>query len=282
MCGSREVPSDTLAEITYLTRSKNRAKLLVTLAATTPRPGQFPSGYSRRELADVTGASQPTLSRILTEFEERGWAERTTEGEYVPTPFGAHLADEFESFVSSVDVLRDLGEVAAILPTTELSIDRRHFGDATVRRLGGPQPIAFRRYLADLLRDGSASFYVLSKDPGPATPGSEAHDRIVAGHLDYVLINPGHIHEYFTDIPEAMETGLEQVEAGAEYYIYDGEVPCNLFILDEVVVIENGHAADDGSRAVIESRNETVRTWALELFERYREGATKLTVEDLS
>lgn len=282
MAGNTGVPRDTLADIAYIARSENRAQLLVALAATILRPGQSPSGYSRRELAEVTGASQPTLSRILTEFEERGWAERTTEGEYVATPFGALLADEFESFFKSVDVLRDLGEVSAILPTTELSIDLRHFGDATVRRLQGPQPVEFRRYLADLLQDGSSSFYALSEAPGPATSGTDVHDRIVAGRLHYVLINPDHIHEYFRDIPEARETALEQLEAGAEYYRYDGEIPCNLFILDDVVVIEKDQAADNGSMPIIESWNETVRTWALELFERYREGASKLTVEDLS
>lgn len=282
MARDAEISSDSLAEIAYLTRSENRARLLATLAATAQLSEHSPSGYSRRELAEVIGASQPTLSRILSEFEERGWAERTTDGEYVSTALGTHLADELESFVSSVDALRDLGEVVAILPTTELSIDRRHFGDATIRRLDGPQPIEFRRYLADLLQNGSTNFYALSEIPGPATTGSDIHDRIVADRLHYVLINPGHVHEYFKDIPEAIQAAQKQLESGAEYYQYDGEFPCNLFIFDEITVIDSGHVVDDGPRAVIESRNETVRTWAIELFEQYRECATEFTMEDLS
>jgi ribosomal protein S19E (S16A) len=45
-------------------------------------------------LTDVTDASRPTLGRILHEFEERGWTERTDDG-YVTTAAGEHVVAEF-------------------------------------------------------------------------------------------------------------------------------------------------------------------------------------------
>ena len=274
--------SDTIEDIAYLTRSENRVQILTALAARGTIPGEPPPGYTRRELEEHTEASQPTLSGILTEFEDRGWGERNAEGEYVATPLAAHLTDEFTPFLRSVDALRDFGEMAAILPTAELTIDRRHFSDATVRRPAGPQPTDFRRYLADLLQQGSSILYALSQGPGPATPGSYVHEQIVAGRLKYVLINPEHIHDYFVEISEARTTAQEQLEAGAEYYSYDGQIPCDLFVLDETVVIENTRVdvIEDGT--AIESQNETVLTWALELFDRYRRESEELTVESLS
>lgn len=274
--------SDTLEDIAYLTRSENRVQILTALAATGATPGEPTPGYTRRELEEQTEASQPTLSRILTEFEDRRWIERTAEGEYVATPLGAHLTDELTPFLRSIDALRDFGEVAAILPTAELTIDRHHFGDATIRRPEGPKPVDFRRYLVGLLQRGSSTLYVLSQGPAPATPGSDVHERIVSGRLKYVLINSAHIHDYFRDIPEARKAAREQLEAGAQYYSYNGQIPCNLFILDETVVIENSETDELEAGTAIESQNETVRTWALELFERYREDAEKLSVGELS
>jgi predicted transcriptional regulator len=274
--------SDTLEDIAYLTRSENRVQILTALAARGTTHGEPPPGCTRRELEERTDASQPTLSRILTEFEDRGWAERTAEGEYVATPLAAHLTDEFTPFLRSVDTLQDFGEMAAILPTTELTIDRRHFSDATVRRPAGPQPTDFRRYLADLLQEGSSTLYALSQGPGPATPGSYVHELIVTGRLKYVLINPEHIVDYFVDISEARITAQEHLKAGAEYYSYDEQIPCDLFILDETVVIGNTRVDEVEAGTAIESQNETVRTWALELFDRYREKSEELTVEALS
>ncbi|MFC6726379.1 MarR family transcriptional regulator, partial [Halobium palmae] len=67
-----------LSEIEFLALSANRVRVLDQLAE---------SEYSRRDLAELTGASQPTLGRILHDFEERAWVTRGPEG-YAATATG--------------------------------------------------------------------------------------------------------------------------------------------------------------------------------------------------
>jgi DNA-binding IclR family transcriptional regulator len=67
--GESPVPADALADVDYLSRSDNRVTLLDALAE---------GAATRRALAEETGVSRATLDRIVTEFEERDWAERTS------------------------------------------------------------------------------------------------------------------------------------------------------------------------------------------------------------
>ncbi|MDX1747337.1 MAG: hypothetical protein R3324_15480 [Halobacteriales archaeon] len=48
------------------------------------------------------------------------------------------------------------------------------------------------------------------------------------------------------------------------------------------MVIENTRVDEIEDGTAIESRNGSVRTWALELFDRYRKESEELTVESLS
>ena len=83
------------AEMEFLARSANRGDVL-TLVAGAP--------HDREALAEATGASQPTLGRILRDFEERDWVRATERGytatatgrldDYDPNPDPAERADQ--------------------------------------------------------------------------------------------------------------------------------------------------------------------------------------------
>jgi DNA-binding MarR family transcriptional regulator len=137
--------------------------------------------YTRRELDEFTEASRTTLDRIVNELEERGWAERTTDGDYVATPTGRRLVAETKPFVGSVAAIRQLGEAVAWLPD-DLSIGLHHFQDAGVRRPGGSDPIETGDYFVELLQE-TTTFRVLTNLAAPGPVGRALRDRVLADEM---------------------------------------------------------------------------------------------------
>lgn len=82
---SDEDGEGALETVAYLARSESRVAVLESV-----RDGP----HTREELLETTDASRVTLDRVLGEFEDRGWAERTDEG-YVPTREGEFVTGAF-------------------------------------------------------------------------------------------------------------------------------------------------------------------------------------------
>jgi len=76
MIDSRDNPDELLEPLAYLTRWKNRLRVLEMFTEVTLKPGLDPPGYEPRELQDQTEASEATVNRILNEFQE-AWLGRT-------------------------------------------------------------------------------------------------------------------------------------------------------------------------------------------------------------
>lgn len=283
-----DAPGEPLEVLAYLSRSAGRMTVLNTLTATDTPPGEPAPGFEPRDLRARTDISKATLNRVLTAFEERGWAERTVDGEYRATPLGMHLADEVGRLVRSVDAFGTLGEAAALLPRTELSIGGEHFADATVRKPSPGDPRFFGRYLGELLSE-TATFRAMSYVAAPAGIGpaleegvgtADAHPETL--DIDAVLVLAERIIDSIEERPGAREDNLEMLEAGIRMYTHDGHLPCNLFVTDDTVVIENSQVDGVQNGTVIETDDPTVHEWAVELFERYRSEGTEVTAADLA
>lgn len=262
---SEAIPSDALADVAYLTRSENRIAILRALAD---------GPTTRREISERTGCSRTTLDRIVNELESRGWAERTPDGTYVATPVGRHLIDQFDPFLRSVDALQRLGEAIDWLPTAELTVDLAAFSDATVRRPERDDPVETIEFMTDLVREAS-TFRVLTH-LFPPEPLSEAmHEGLTSGRLSVQAVVPDGYMTSLREYPERRVRWHDNLRAGAVVYRYEGTLPCNLWIVDERVLIKQ---ASDGPIAEsygvpIVSNNPAVRDWASDLIDRYvREG----------
>lgn len=268
MTGS--IPTDALEDVAYLSRSANRVAILDALAA---------ESYPRRELGEETGVSRTTLDRIVNEFEDRGWAERTTDGEYAATTTGRHLVAELRPFVESVEAIRRLGEALAWLPA-DLDIGLQHFSDATVRRPKGDDPMETVDYFVDLATDADR-MAVLSHLSPPIPLSRTMRDRIVAGDLRGQFVVTGDCLEYLRGHADRRARWRDILEAGGEVYRYDGHLPCNLFVFGETVLIKKSAPGSfHASYGVpIESHNDAVRVWADEVVERHREAATRVDTE---
>lgn len=269
--------TDTLEPISYLSRSENRIQVLEALTETIPAPGLYTSGYEPRELRDVTGASEATVSRILTEFEERGWAERDVGGEYTATPLAQSITLEFAPLLESMEAIDNLGDAVALLPLDELSISLRHFGDATIRQPTPHDPNDFGMYLNDHLQDASVFRWITYVVP-PTEMGRVMEPPLAAGETTISGINSKSVYEFYRNTQErgpryTLESDGTWEDLGMEWYCYDGHLPCNLFIFDETVIIENSQVGRLEPGTAIETQDDTVRSWAQDTFERYREAA---------
>lgn len=266
MSESGPARGDALEDIAYLARSENRVRILEVLTT-----GAFP----RRDLEAETGVSRTTLGRILGELEDRGWAERTTDGEYVATPRGEHVIAEFTPVVAAMATIRHLGSAVSQLPAEELSIGLEHFGDATVRRPAANDPLGLVRRLVTLL-DGAATFRTLTFLAPPVPVGEAMYEGIQDGDLTATHVLAGGLVEHLQANPDGPPPWAAYLDAGARVYRYEGHIPCNTFIVDDTVILKTDHPA---GTEYVESENDTVREWAEELIATYRDDAEQVTVE---
>lgn len=266
---SNDIPTDTLEDIAYLSRSENRITVLELLTA---RP------HSPTELRDVTEIPKATLNRILNEFEERSWIRRTSDGTYEATPQAEHIVFQFRPFIGSMETVRSLGENIAILPvdeltigpTNELTVGLHHFSDATIKRQRPQAHGVGRDRMVEAARETS-TIHVLTDMSPPRTLGTVLQERAENSDLSGTLVWTAELLEYCQDNPEEPPRWSDVIEAGSRLYWYDDSIPATLFVADEVTLIWG--ATGEMRRRVIISQNETVRTWALNVVKRFRERA---------
>lgn len=264
-----DFPDDVMEDVAYLSRSESRGRILDALASE-PR--------SSGELADATGIARTTVSRIVNEFEERGWAERRNDGNYATTPTGERVVDEFKPFLRSMEAIGNLGDLVAWLPTDEVPIDLHHFADATVNR---PDPTNPMSTIADFNSrlDGVSEFRCLVGIAPPIPFERAMRDGVVSDDLYTEHVITDEELDYLLDQPDRLPRWREYVEAGANLYCYDGQVPCNVFVFDDTVIISNSKSDYGDPHVGIESDNEAVRSWAHEVIEEHRENARRLDSE---
>lgn len=257
------ISADTMSNIAYLARSQNRIEILETLAT---------GSHTSRDVEEQTGTSRSTLERITTELEERGWAERNNDGEYVLTETGERITKETSRYVGAMDAIETLGDAVAWLPDEELTVGLRHFRDAIVR---SPQPNATAApstYATKLMR-GATEFACLV-NIAPSLGFEKAMvDGVVDGRLSTKhVITDGEFAVLRQD-PDRTSRWQAYIEAGAEVYCYDGHIPCNLLVIDEtVLILDRQPEALEG----IETTNATVRSWANEMVDKYKNNAERL------
>lgn len=265
--------SDALDDVAYLARSENRVRILGALA-NGPR--------TRRDVQETTDVSRTTLDRIVNELEDRGWVERTSDGDYAATPTGKRLMNQFEPFVESVDAIDRLGKAVEWLPDEELSIGLEHFSDATVE-----WPEVDPTETVDMfvgMVNGADEYYSLTHFAPPAPISRAIREGVTSGDLAMRTVATETPIEYLREHPDRRERWRETVDGGAELFEYGGSIPCNLWIIDDVVMLKNatGEPVPDSYGSPIVSHDPTVRSWAMDLLDDYETEARPLTSSDFA
>jgi predicted transcriptional regulator len=269
MSSSDSFPDRAIDDIAYLSRSKNRIRILAALAT---------EAFTRRKLGEETNTARTTLDRIINELEERDWVRRSADGDYTVTPTGERIAAESTRFVGAIEAIHGLGEAVSWLPHEELTVGLQHFRDATVLR---PQPNATAApstYVTQLLQEAT-EFACLVNIP----PSLGFEDAMINGVTSGRLTTKHVITDGELDVlrqnPERTRRWQSYIDAGAELYCYAGSIPCNLLIIDEtVIVLDRQPKALEG----IESTNTAIQSWAHEMIDRYKEDSKRLDTSAFS
>lgn len=258
-----------LEEIEFLALSPNRVDAL-TLLADQPR--------TRRELVELTGASQPTLGRILGDFEDRTWIAREN-SEYAATATGRLVAKGFGELLEIVETEEKLRTVVRWLPTDAMTFDLRHLSEATITTPSQVRPNAPVKRALELLRAADDvrifSYAFNEQSLGVINEQTATGDQRFRGVFSSRAIDA------LADDSQ-LRRRLQALLASeqADIRITDETIPLAVTIVDESVHL---FLRDDNGilQASIDVDDTAVRSWADELFEQYWLTATPLGVESL-
>ncbi len=204
---------------------------------------------------------------------EREWVERTTNGEYILTATGEHIAVETERYVGAIQAIQVLGNGVAWLPDDELTIGLQHSREATVLR---PEPNATNApstHASELMQEATEFACLVNIAPSLGFEYAMM-DGVVDGRLSTQhIVTDGEL-AVLRQNADRVSRWQTYIEAGGNLYCYDRRIPCNLLVIDETVLILDRHPeAVEG----IKSTNAMVRSWAHEVIDDYQEDAERLT-----
>lgn len=248
-------PLETAA---FLSTSSNRVRVLELLAA---------DEHTREDLREAVDVSRVTLSRILTELEERHWVARRNRT-YRLTSLGRLVLEEFQDLLDALAAERQLRSVVHQLPRADLPFDLRRLADGEVVRPSRGNPIAHvNRLAADLAAADRVRVLAFSI----VLPALEAaRSATVDGDQRFEAVLTPDVYDVILE-DEKMRPPFHEMRGveNATYYVRDAELP-GLFVVDGTVALLLTDA-ELTSRGLLITDDEVVRSWAVDLFETHRE-----------
>ncbi len=259
-----------LAEIDFLARSEHRVGVLAALAAK-PR--------DRKGLREATGASSPTIGRILSDFTDREWVVRAGQT-YEATPLGRFVAERFGELRDAMETERTLRDVWQWFPREMEGFSIDLLEDAVVSYPGPGYPYEPVQRVTDLIEGsetmrGFGSTIVKSGN-------LEAACRAILDGMEFEFV-------YAPDVLERIVAWNPEKIAEASAcdncttLVHDG-LPdadtCGLGIYDDRVGICCHDAETNVLKAGVDTDSPAAREWAESVFERYRDEARPVEEAD--
>jgi predicted transcriptional regulator len=227
----------------------------------------------RRELCEVTGASSPTIGRVLADFEARRWLVRDGP-KYGLTPLGEYVADRFLSLRDAMEVEEKLRDVWQWLPVEMPGFSVDLFADATVSYPGPGYPYEPVERLGQLIASTSSMRgfdNIVYKSSNLET----ACGAVLEGMTFEYVFTPAALEGMFAWNPNRI---MEVAACENATVLVHDDLPdddrCGLVIVDDRAGI-CCHDADTGALvAVIDTDATEARDWAISVFEQVRAEAT--------
>jgi len=260
-----------LDDIAFLARSPHRVAVLEALADH-PR--------DRDELRAATGASSPTVGRILSDFESRRWLVRAGR-RYELTALGAFVADRFGELGEAMETERTLREIGPWLPLEMAGFGVDLFADPVVSYPGPGYPYEPVERVTRLI-EGTESMRGFGTTILKSS-NLEAACRAIQDGMEFEYVyTPEVLQAIVAWDPEtiAETAACENCTTLLHDALPDGET-CGLGIYDDRVGI-CCHDAETGTlRAVVDTDSPAALEWAESLYERYRREALVLDADGL-
>lgn len=255
-------------DIAYLARSEHRGPTLIAL---TVRP------RSRSELWEMTGVSESTIRRTLSEFENRDWVYRDGY-QYEATQLGAFVASALADLIDRLETERKLRDVWRLLPDEETGFTIDMCSDATVTVADPKDPSGpISRFCSLIAETNQLQFTGLDIAMLDSCK-NELCERIVGG-MQTELINPPRVANYIrSNCPEIFSEALET--GNLDLRLHDELPPFGVSIFDDRVAIIGYDPEGVSVRVLVDTENPDAREWAESIFATHRRTTPILPIEN--
>lgn len=255
--------------IEFLARSPHRLTVLDEL---------FDGPKDRVDLRAATGASDPTIGRILGDFDSRGWTRRAGHN-YTLTQPGQFVAEHFLPLLDRMETEQRLREVWRWLPHEFDGFSFEMVADATVTMVEPGDPYAPANRCLELYR---GSERVRGFDAAVTAPHhfEEVYQRIVDG-MEAEIIFPRNVSmKIATAYPEK---AIEAFRSDHLTLRVTDDLPLyRLLIFDDRVGIGGYHPETGVLQGYVDTDVATVREWANSTYESFRCDSQPLSREQSS
>ena len=250
--------------IRFLATSSHRVGVLETLCD---------GPTDRRELCEATGASSPTVGRVLADFRERRWLVRDG-STYGLTPLGEYVADRFLALRDAMETEEKLRDVWQWLPVEMPGFSVDLFADAVVSYPGPGYPYEPVERLGQLIASTS-SLRGFDNIVYKSSNLETACGAVLEGMTFEYVFTPEALEGMFAWNPDRIVevAACENATVLVHDHLPDGD-RCGLGIVDDRTGI-CCHDAETGALvAVIDTDSPEARDWAISVFEQVRVEAT--------
>jgi predicted transcriptional regulator len=258
---------DAVDDVAFLAGSEPRAAVLTALSGR--------GSLTKDELVEHSGAARVTVTRNLEQLADRGLVE-ADEGGWRLTPLGELLAGEFLSLLRTAGTADDLAPVLSRLPADAFDLDPAALAGAEVTASTPANPYAPAERHGESLMTADTARMLLPAVSPQLMAETERHLR--GGDLEMQLVASSSVAETFrTEIPGL----VADLTATGSVTIHEhgGDVPFYLGLVDEAVQV--GVSDEEGiPRALAETTDAAVRSWAEDSFEEYRRAAEPFDPDD--
>mgnify|MGYP000232775584 FL=1 len=249
--------------VAFLAGSPDRLALLDYLAEEPAAP---------RDVADALDVSSRGAQRNLSELEDRGWAEKRT-GDYHLTTTGHLVRETYTDCLDRLDALCDLSTLYEHLPDPENAPDPAWLADATYVTAEEDHPQAPVTHYVEAVRAVETD-HVRMLAPVLSRLFHEPHAKQVQRGATTEVVLP---RDRVSAAREKNPLEFETVLAVPTFTLYrtDRTVEMGLTVTDDRAFVL-AYDTDGNLRACVEGADPALREWAIERFERYRDGASEV------
>ncbi len=262
--------STPLDEIRFLADSENRFTALEALAA---------GPCTRSELRSTTGSSSATISRLLSDFENRSLVTRD-ENRYMLTPLGEYVASAFADLYDRMTTASDLRKLLPWFPLSELDFefDLEVLTGAKVTAATPDNPLATVARILEIERESAWTNTLANDFPQPCIEAR--YEAVVGGTQMFELVTTPAVIETVMESDCAEKFGRLVGADRVTVYVHDEDVEPNGGIYDGtayLIIVDD----QDVSVGLIESDDPDLVDWLAGRFDEYRRASTQLTVSEL-
>lgn len=257
-------------QVKCLARSRIRTELLDILIQE--------DRLSHREIREQFDCSRTTISRNLDVLIDQGWVQSTNQA-YSVTTCGKIVLDHFSELTEAIEATSKLQPFLQCLSQEDINFDVTMLRDAEITISKAHNPLAMVNKHVNQLRETTEFRAVLplaALHPYEVQYRRIAQEQLEAEHV----VSPG-VAKTFQTATDFASFTRDMLDSGRfDIYVYEGDIPYYLGILDQTVQL--GADKEGEPRVLLETDSKNVRTWAREQYQEYKQSAAPLSASAMS